>query len=56
MRSVGGDLQYCRLLAAQPTVIAEMGFTDAADADKVIETFNNKRVSFYEETGLRYEF
>jgi hypothetical protein len=45
MRSVGGDLQFCRLIAATPTVIAEMGFTDAGDADKVIETFNNKRVS-----------
>lgn len=45
MRSVGGDLQFCRLVAAQPTVIAEMGFTNAEDADKVIETFNNKRVS-----------
>lgn len=45
MRSVGGDLQFCRLMAAQPTVIAEMGFTNAGDADKVIETFNNKRVS-----------
>lgn len=46
MRSVGGDLQFCRLLAAQPTVIAEMGFSDVGDADKVIETFNNKRVGF----------
>jgi len=45
MRSVGGDLQFCRLIAAQPTVIAEMGFTNAEDADKVIETFNNKRVN-----------
>jgi len=45
MRSVGGELQFCRLIAATPTVIAEMGFTDAGDADKVIETFNNKRVS-----------
>lgn len=45
MRSVGGDLQFCRLIAATPTVIAEMGFTNAEDADKVIETFNNKRVS-----------
>lgn len=53
MRSVGGDLQYCRLLAAQPTVIAEMGFTDAADADKVIETFNNKRVSSREKSDFR---
>ena len=45
MRSVSGELQFCRLIAAQPTVIAEMGFSDAGDADKVIETFNNKRVS-----------
>lgn len=45
MRSVGGDLQFCRLTAASPTVIADLGFSDAADADKVIATFNNKRVS-----------
>ena len=50
MRSVGGDLQFCRLIAAQPTVIAEMGFPNAGDADKVIETFNNKRVSSQKNT------
>jgi hypothetical protein len=55
MRSVGGDLQFCRLMAAQPTVIAEMAFTNAGDADKVIETFNNKRASLgriHSMTGL----
>lgn len=46
MRSVGGDLQFCRMMSNSPTVIAEIGFVDAGDADKVIETFNNKRVSF----------
>lgn len=44
MRGVGGDVQFCRLVAATPTVIAEMGFADINGADKVISTFNNKKV------------
>lgn len=47
MRNVGGDLLYCRLIASNPTVMAEMGFADVAAADTVIETFNNHRVSSY---------
>ena len=47
MRNVGGDVLYCRLIAANPTVMAEMGFADVAAADTVIETFNNHRVSSY---------
>lgn len=45
MRGVGGEILYCRLVAATPTVIAEMGFPELVNADKVIATFNNKKVS-----------
>ena len=44
MRGVGGEILYCRLVASTPTVIAEMGFPELGSADKVIATFNNKKV------------
>jgi len=40
-----GEMYFCRILAAQPTVIVEMSFAESGSADKVISTFNNKRVS-----------
>lgn len=45
MLSVGGQMQSCRLVASNPTVIAEMAFLEKAGAEKVIDTFNNKKVS-----------
>lgn len=45
MQPIGGDMASCRLLAANPTVIAEMAFLDKSGAEKVIAMFNNKRVS-----------
>lgn len=45
MIPVGGKMLSCKILAASPTVIAEMVFTDKAGADNVISTFNNQKVS-----------
>ncbi|GAB7346207.1 hypothetical protein MBLNU457_4943t1 [Dothideomycetes sp. NU457] len=43
MQPIGGDMGGCRLLASNPTVIAEMIFLDRAGAENVIATFNNKK-------------
>jgi len=40
----GGEMQNCRIIASDPTVIAEMVFAEKANAERVIATFNNKRV------------
>lgn len=45
MLSVGGEMHSCKLIASNPTVIAEMNFVEKAGAEKVIETFNGKKVS-----------
>jgi hypothetical protein len=44
MQDVGGDMTDCRLIASNPTVIAEMHFVDKSAADNVVKTFNNKKV------------
>lgn len=44
MQGVGGDMAECRLIASNPTVIAEMHFLDRAGAEAVIKMFNNKKV------------
>lgn len=54
MREVGGEMTSCRLVAALPTVIAEMSFVDRVGAEKVIETFNNKKVRFPKCKQSRY--
>lgn len=45
MQGVSGDVLSCRLIASDPTVIAEMAFPSRDGADSVVATFNNKRVS-----------
>lgn len=44
MLPVGGDMQSCRIMTAAPTVMAEMIFSDKENAQRVIDTFNNKKV------------
>lgn len=44
MLPVGGEMQSCRIMTAAPTVMAEMVFTDKENAERVIDTFNNKKV------------
>ena len=44
MLSVGGQMTSCKLAASNPTVIAEMAFVEKSGADKVIDTFNGKKV------------
>lgn len=39
-------LIHCRLLASNPTVIAELVFSKMSTADSIIATFNNKKVRF----------
>ncbi|KAK0288656.1 hypothetical protein LTR35_003054 [Friedmanniomyces endolithicus] len=43
MQGVGGQLNYCRLVEATPTVIAQMSFVDKLGAEAVIKMFNNKK-------------
>jgi hypothetical protein len=45
MLDVGGQMSNCKLVASQPTVIAEMTFIDRTGAETVIGTFNGKKVS-----------
>lgn len=45
MQNIGGPTHYCKLVASNPTVIAEMSFEERSGAEKVIEMFNNKKVS-----------
>lgn len=47
MANVGGVLHYCKLVAQNPTVIAEMEFADKVGADEVIRVFNNEKVRKY---------
>jgi hypothetical protein len=46
MDTVGGQMASCKLVASNPTVIAEMAFVEKSGAEKVIDTFNNKKVGF----------
>lgn len=44
MMPIGGEMTSCRLVASQPTVIAEMLFVEKTGADNVINMFNGKKV------------
>jgi hypothetical protein len=44
MLDVGGEMKSCKLVASNPTVIAEMAFLEKSGADSVIDTFNGKKV------------
>ncbi|KAK4986204.1 hypothetical protein LTR66_007941 [Elasticomyces elasticus] len=46
MQSVGGEMLGCKIIASAPTVIAEMTFVEKSGAEQVIETFNNRKVSY----------
>ena len=45
MIPTGGEMLSCRIMSASPTVIAEMVFSEKHNAESVISTFNNKKVS-----------
>ena len=40
----GGEMESCSITTLHPTVTAEMVFTEKANAENVIATFNNKKV------------
>lgn len=44
MDTVGGQMESCKIVASNPTVIAEMSFLEKSGAEKVIDTFNGKKV------------
>lgn len=46
MLPIGGQMQDCRVVTKVPNVVAEMVFSEKAQADNVIATFNNKKVGF----------
>ena len=50
MLDVGGEMKSCKLVASNPTVIAEMVFLEKSGAESVIDTFNGKKVC---ETDVR---
>lgn len=41
---IGGQVYHCRLASAEPTVICEITFLDKQGAERVVSTFNNKKV------------
>ncbi|KAL8774520.1 MAG: hypothetical protein Q9209_000893 [Squamulea sp. 1 TL-2023] len=43
MLPIGGQMQDCRIVDKVPNVVAEMVFSEKAQADNVIATFNNKK-------------
>ncbi|KAF2153778.1 hypothetical protein K461DRAFT_320008 [Myriangium duriaei CBS 260.36] len=43
MQPFGGAMISCKVIAARPTVIAELVFAEKQGADKVISTFNNQK-------------
>lgn len=46
MTPVGGEMVSCRIVKTQPFLIAEMVFSSREGGERVIETFDNKTVSF----------
>ena len=44
MTPIGGQVTSCHVIAANPTVIAELVFPEREGAENVIATFNNSRV------------
>ncbi|KAI4106900.1 MAG: hypothetical protein LQ339_002872 [Xanthoria mediterranea] len=43
MLPIGGQMQNCQIVTKVPNVVAEMVFSEKAQADNVIATFNNKK-------------
>ena len=43
MQEIGGECS-CKILELRPAVLAQMTFTERAGAEKVISTFNGKKV------------
>lgn len=43
MQEIGGECS-CKILELRPDVLAQMTFTDRIGAEKVISTFNGKKV------------
>lgn len=46
MTPVGGEMISCSVVKTQPFLIMEMVFASREGGERVIETFNNKTVSF----------
>ena len=44
MEPLGQEIISCRLISAQPTVLAEIVFADKEGAEMTIATFNNQKV------------
>lgn len=44
MSSVGGEVTSCRLVASNPTVMAELVVVTKDGAENIISTFNNQKV------------
>ena len=42
---VAGEMLSCRLISSSPTVTAEMVYAEKTNAQIIIDTFNNKKVS-----------
>ena len=49
----GGEMQSCRILTAEPTVMAEMVYAEKENAERVINKFNNAKVSAQFQSAFR---
>ena len=47
MTPVGGEMISCKILKTKPFMLVEMVFASREGGERVIETFNNKTVSFF---------
>jgi hypothetical protein len=47
MTPVGGEMESCRIIKTKPLLIAEMVFVSREGGERVIETFNDKKVRTY---------
>lgn len=47
MTPIGGEMISCRIVKTSPILIFEMAFASREGGERVIETFNDKTVSFF---------
>ena len=53
MTPIGGDMVSCSIVKTQPFVLAEMVFSSREGGERVIDTFNDKTVSYSNSSLIR---
>jgi hypothetical protein len=46
MTPIGGEMESCKIVKVKPFIVVEMVFVSREGGERVIETFNNKTVSW----------